>query len=86
MIHKLKTWRGYFEDVEKGIKTFELRKNDRGFVVGDILLLQEWNKNKEEYTGNELRFKISYILHGGSFGLDEGFCIMSLAELGRCFP
>lgn len=42
-IHKLKLDNDYFNDVESGIKNFEIRKNDRGFQVGDILELKRYN-------------------------------------------
>lgn len=38
-IHDLKLDDNYFNDVEKGKKKFEIRKNDRGFQVGDVLKL-----------------------------------------------
>jgi hypothetical protein len=41
-IHGLKTWSGFFTALKKGDKTFELRKNDRDFIAGDQLLLQEF--------------------------------------------
>lgn len=41
MIHQLKCEAKYFEDVCSGNKTFEVRKNDRGFHVGDYLALNE---------------------------------------------
>ena len=39
MIHELKTWPQFWPALCDGSKTFELRKNDRGFEVGDILIL-----------------------------------------------
>lgn len=41
-IHKLKIDSKYFDAVRKGFKTFEIRKNDRNFEVGDKLILQEY--------------------------------------------
>lgn len=42
-IHSLKTIQPYFGQVKSGLKTAELRKNDRDFKVGDWLLLQDFN-------------------------------------------
>lgn len=38
-IHELKLDTEYFDDVKSGLKTFEIRKNDRDFKVGDVLAL-----------------------------------------------
>ncbi len=81
MVHELKTWTEYFELVESGKKPFELRKNDRNFLPGHELLLREYDKKTEEYTGRTLKRRIIYVLKGvGSeyFGLKKGYCIMSL--------
>lgn len=46
--HRLKLNDRYFDAVANGIKTFEIRKDDRGFRVGDTLLLYRTN-DKGEY-------------------------------------
>jgi hypothetical protein len=46
--HRLKTHPGPFADVEAGRKQFEIRKDDRGFAVGDVLVLEEWSPEKSE--------------------------------------
>lgn len=38
IIHDLKTWPEYYKDIASGVKTFEVRRNDRNFMVGDMLL------------------------------------------------
>lgn len=43
MNHELKIWPAFFAAVAEGTKTFEFRKDDRKFGVGDILILREWN-------------------------------------------
>lgn len=86
MEHKLKILPQYFKAVQEGTKTFELRKNDRGFKVGDILILREWIKRdlqrESNFTGNEIKKEISYVLEGGKYGLEEGYCILGLKEEG----
>lgn len=42
MIHELKTWPRFFEAVKTGRKTFEVRRDDRGFMPEDTLKLREW--------------------------------------------
>lgn len=43
MRHELKIWPQYFCRVEDGSKTFEVRKNDRGFQLGDTVILKEYD-------------------------------------------
>jgi len=78
-IHELKTWKEYYEQVFMGRKTFEVRKNDRNFQKGDILILKEWDNEKKEYTGREMARRVIYILSGGQFGIENGFVVMSIA-------
>ncbi len=80
MTHALKTWPEYYEAIEKGDKLFELRKDDRPFKTGDYVLLQEYDPQKEMYTGKELQFNICFILRDlpKSFGLKPGFCVLGL--------
>jgi len=60
------------------LKTFEFRKNDRGFKEGDILYLEEWSPETQNYTGNVLRAEVTYMITGGQFGIPEGYCIMGI--------
>lgn len=78
MIHELKTWNEYFEEVFMGHKTFEVRKADRPFAKGDTLILKEWNPETESYTGRQMARNISYILEGGNFGVEPGFVVMAI--------
>jgi len=79
--HDLKTWPEYFSEVKAGLKNFEIRKNDRDFKVHDILNLEEYNLKENEYTGDKVIAKVDYILEGGSFGVEEGFVVMSITKL-----
>jgi len=78
--HFLKTWVEYYQTILDGRKNFELIKNDRDFNEGDILVLQEFDHLSGKFTDREMERKVGYILHGGSFGLEKGFCIMALKQ------
>lgn len=84
MIHTLKTIQPYYEQVAKGIKTFEVRKADRNFKVGDMLVLQEWSE-ESGYTGGEIKCQITYLLSGGQFGIDKDYCVMGIKEYDNYF-
>jgi hypothetical protein len=78
MVHKLKTWPEFFGAIREDIKRFEIRKDDRGFKVGDYLLLQEYDIKNNRYTGEEENRQITYILSGPAFGLEKDYVCMSL--------
>lgn len=92
--HKLKTWPSFFEAIERGDKQFEIRRNDRDFAVGDTLRLQEWDPGKEsslshfKYTGREMTVVVTYIVHGGQWGIDPAYCVMGIrhVQLVGCEP
>jgi ASCH domain. len=77
-VHELKTWPDYFKEVFMGHKNFEIRKNDRNFQCGDILILKEWDPEHEEYTGRMLARNVLYVLAGGQFGIEPNFVVMSI--------
>jgi len=79
--HKLKIWPKYYLAVSNGLKTFECRINDRDFREDDFVVLKEFNPETQAYTGNELTFKIGYVLHlSHFFGTDNKAVIFSLLE------
>jgi hypothetical protein len=102
--HELKTWPEYFSAVWHGLKNFEVRENDRNFLVGETLELKEFKPcsfcdgtgnrlrgamvdnekchvcygDKGKYTGRIIFAEITYLLEGGRFGIQEGYCVMGL--------
>lgn len=83
----LKTDPDVFAAVLFGKKTHEIRFNDRGFVVGDVLRLRETRYAGQEmrgpepkpleYTGRETIRAVSHVLEG--YGLQPGWVILSFA-------
>lgn len=80
-IHELKILPKFFGDVESGEKTFEIRKNDRDYQVGDLIRLKEFDAFKQQYTGNETGYyKIIYIT---SFQQKDGYVVMGIKEVQK---
>lgn len=78
MTHELKTWPEYFTPISWGLKTFEIRKADRNFMIDDILHLREYRPEMDHYTGRELKVLVTYVMKGGQFGLETGFVCMGI--------
>ena len=57
-----KVLREYFEKIISGKKKFELRLADFEVHEGDTLILEEWDKDKKEYTGRKVEIVATYIL------------------------
>ena len=80
--HELKCWPVYFRPIIDGRKTFEIRRGDRPFSVGDILKLREWFRTDMGYSGREGRGPRD--LHGRAVGrprpspIKDGFVVMGI--------
>lgn len=76
MIHELKCWPEYFEEVYELRKLFEIReKRDRDFKVDDVLHLREWDPTTEKYSGREVRASVTYMTN---FEQKPGYVVMSI--------
>jgi len=85
--HKIKTVSPFFEDIESGKKKFEIRKNDRNYQVGDLLVLSHWDHQSKCFTGRQIYGRVDYILDDRRF-IQEGYICMSITKLmwgRRCF-
>ncbi len=82
MKHYLKILPDYYQAVIDDSKTFEIRKNDRNFQVGDVLILNEF---KERYSGRWVAVKVIYILKNKEY-LPKNYVAMSIrkCEYGEC--
>ena len=77
--HELKIWPACFRAVEEGQKPFDVRENDRNYEVGDALILREYEPETEQYTGRSTTRWISYLLSGGVFGVQDGWCVIGFS-------
>ena len=77
MVHIVKIRPEHFEPVKSGNKTVEIRKDDRGYQVGDKLILAEWDSMSENYTGRACHVTITHILSGEPW-LKTGYVALSI--------
>ncbi len=78
--HEMKIAPVWFDAVSSGAKRFELRKDDRGVEVGDMLVLREYQRDEASYTGRSVRRRVTYVLRDvPKFGLQPGYAIIGLA-------
>jgi hypothetical protein len=77
--HDLRTWPAPFGAMLSGLKRYEVRVNDRDYRAGDELLLREWDPDTGKYTGRYILASVTYMTPGGSFGLPENLCVMSIS-------
>lgn len=81
MTHELKTWPGPFQAVVDGRKRFEIRRDDRGFTVGDTLKLEEYDPGTGRgYALNYrwIKCEVTHIVEGERWGLLPHFVVMSI--------
>jgi hypothetical protein len=79
--HEVKTWPPVFQDMRDGKKPFEYRYNDRDYQVGDILVSREYGPTTKSYSGRLDKYRITYMVKGGQFGIPEGYVIMTVEPL-----
>lgn len=77
MRHVLKIAPEFYEAVLTGIKTFEIRRNDRNFKIDDSIVLREYFDGK--YTDRfPLAAHITYITN---YAQQEGYVVFSFSGI-----
>ena len=76
--HYLKCWPQFFEPTARGLMPFNLRKNDRDFQAGDLVVMYEWDPEVESetegYTGREVHGTITQVIEG----LGDGYVALAI--------
>lgn len=73
-IHRLKILPEYFGAQKNRVKTFEIRKNDRNFKVGDKLMLYEIDPKTKQKAGRLLEVQVTYITN---YAQKEDYVVMA---------
>ena len=80
MTHYIKLLIDFCDPVYEGRKTFEVRKNDRGYQTGDLVKFSPID-NDGVFVSHpiaEKTYKITYLLNG--WGIEANYCVFSIAE------
>jgi len=74
-IHNLKIEEEYLNAIKNRSKTFEIRYNDRGYQVGDILMFENPKEESEKYI-----VLVTYMIDDERF-CKENFVTMSIKPI-----
>jgi len=61
-IIRKKIWPKWFKIMKSERKNVEMRLADFKLKAGDVLLLEEWDPKKREYTGKLLRKRVKKVI------------------------
>ncbi len=85
--HELKSWPSQFQAMWMGRKRAEFRRDDRGYAVGDLLELREWDPDRQQDTGFRLTARVTHLVRGPEVSVPVGFAVLSIevldARVGR---
>lgn len=73
MIHEVKCQPEHFAALKSGAKTFEVRKKDRPYQIGDILAVNEFAPFEYEFSSEEMREGFSRTSDSGRY---SGDCLL----------
>lgn len=83
MTHEIKILKQFADEIINGNKSFEIRKNDRGYQKGDFIKFRVIEKHENIELGIEhlLRdklYEITYVLSG--WGLKKDYVVLAIKE------
>ena len=85
MIHKIKIKESFATAVYTGDKTFEVRRNDRGYQKGDLVKFTVlYDSDGLEMINHPLTgkaYEITYVLSG--WGIEEGYCVFGIKPVEK---
>jgi len=80
MTHNIKIRESFAKAVYLGIKTFEVRKNDRGYQKGDTVkftvLYDSDGCEMIDHPLSKIEYKITYVLSG--WGIEDGYVVFGI--------
>lgn len=80
--HKIKILKDFADAVYAGDKTFEIRKNDRGYQKGDIVVFKAMEDTMftiPDHPINKTKYMITYVLNG--WGIKEDYVVFGIKRM-----
>ena len=84
IIHKIKILKRYADPLAARKKTFEVRKNDRNYQIGDYIAFTVLDDNGVPISHklSTQIYKITYLLSSHEFsGIADGYVVFSLTRV-----
>lgn len=85
MIHEVNCDRDWFDLLVSRSRTFDIRKDDRRFMVGDYIAFNECehdeNMDSYSYTGYSVLGKITYVFNDERY-VREGYIVIGFSICG----
>ena len=85
MVHAIKIRESFADAVNRGDKTFEVRKNDRGYQKGDtVRFIVLYDSDGIEMVSHPLmkkEYEITYVLSG--WGIEDGYCVFGIKPIAE---
>lgn len=78
MNHVLKLQPRFAEDIKSGRKTFEVRRDDRGYKVGDVLAFTDLGGGPCGMASYEVVYKLAH--EDFPDGIPQGYCILGIKK------
>lgn len=77
-VHELKIASEFFEAVKDGRKKFEIRKNDRNFQEGDVLILKEYDPITQLFSGEIIKVEVIYMT---DYAQQSNYVVLGIEEI-----
>lgn len=78
MKHELKLQPRFAEDIREGRKTFEIRRDDRGYKLGDVLTFTDLGKEPYGMPSYEVVYKLTH--EDFPDGIPAGYCVLGIRK------
>lgn len=81
-VHNIKCVQPHYDDIASGVKTFEVRLNDRDYDLNDRLELFEYDADTDQFSGKVTRVLVRHLLNDDIPGIETGYVVMGIRQEG----